>query len=88
MAGGDKLFHRRKARAAFSHKRKEAKLDSYDQVLIVCEGEKTEFNYFKELINDFELNTANVKVADNTEGSSPRSVINFALEKFHESKKE
>ena len=44
--GSEDLFHKRKAKAADSLKRRKAKRSSYDKVLIVCEGEKTEPNYF------------------------------------------
>ncbi len=55
-------------------------------VLIVCEGEKTEPNYLKALIDDFQLNTANVVVANNIAGSSPRSIVNFALKEYRKEK--
>jgi hypothetical protein len=42
MAGGDKLFHKRKARQLKDHTRQLTKRDPYDKVLIVCEGEKTD----------------------------------------------
>ena len=84
--GSDNLFHKRKKRLAASHRRRQAQRSPYDMVLIVCEGQKTEPNYFRSLINDFQLNTANVKVADNTAGSSPRSVVEFALKEYRQSK--
>jgi hypothetical protein len=46
--GSDNLFHKRKARQIESLRRKKARRASYETVLIVCEGEKTEPNYFKE----------------------------------------
>ncbi len=66
--------------------RKAAKRDTYDRVLIVCEGEKTEPNYLKELIAHFKLNTANVEI-DGTSGSSPKSVFKHAKQKYLEEKK-
>ncbi|MFT7223801.1 MAG: hypothetical protein ACI82Z_001342, partial [Cellvibrionaceae bacterium] len=56
-----------------------AKRSSYDKVLIVCEGEKTEPNYFNECIQFYKINTANVEV-DGTCGSSPKSVYERAIE--------
>jgi hypothetical protein len=76
--GTDNLFHKRKAKAADKLERRKARRASYDKVLIVCEGEKTEPNYFNELINFYKLNTANVEV-DGTCGSSPKSVFERAL---------
>lgn len=77
--GTDELFHKRKAKAADRLKRRKAKRSPYDKVLIVCEGEKTEPNYFNELILFYKLPTANVEV-DGTCGSSPKSVYERAIE--------
>ncbi|MBV1929528.1 MAG: RloB family protein [Gammaproteobacteria bacterium] len=77
--GSDNLFHKRKAKAAGSLERRKSKRSSYDKVLIVCEGEKTEPNYFNELIQFYELNTANVAI-DGICGSSPKSVFNRAID--------
>ena len=79
--GTDNLFHKRKAKAAEGLERRRAKRASYDKVLIVCEGEKTEPNYFDELINFYKLNTANVEI-DGTCGSSPKSVFERAVELY------
>ena len=77
--GSDNLFHKRKAKAADRLKRRKAKRSPYDKVLIVCEGEKTEPNYFNECIQFYKLNTANVEV-DGTCGSSPMSVYQRTIE--------
>ena len=58
--GSDNLFHRRKAKKTSDLARRRAKRSAYQKILIVCEGEKTEPNYFNELIDYYELNTANV----------------------------
>ncbi len=79
--GTDNLHHKRKAKASERLARRKAKRASYDKVLIVCEGEKTEPNYFNELINFYKLNTANVEI-DGTCGSSPKSVFERALELY------
>jgi len=76
--GSDDLFHKRKAKDSKSLRRKKAKRDPYDKVLIVCEGEKTEPNYLKEMVAHFRLNTANVEVTGDC-NSSPISVYNYAL---------
>lgn len=76
--GSDNLFHKRKAKAANRLERRKAKRSSYDKVLIVCEGEKTEPNYFNECIRFYRLNTANVEI-DGTCGSSPKSVYERAI---------
>lgn len=82
----DQLFKKRKARDARSLRRKRAKRSPYDMVLIVCEGEKTEPNYLKALVDDFQLNTANVVVAKNVSGSSPRAIVDFALKEYRKEK--
>ncbi len=86
MGGGDKLFHRRKAKNAASLRRGAARRSAYDMVLIVCEGEKTEPNYFQALIDDLQLNTANIKILKNTAGSAPRTIVDFALKEYRKNK--
>lgn len=82
----DQLFKKRKARDARSFRRKRAKRSAYDMVLIVCEGEKTEPNYFKKLIDDLRLNTANVVIPNNVGGSSPSVIVDFALKEYRKEK--
>jgi hypothetical protein len=84
--GSDNFHHKRRARAARSFKRKLAKRAPYDMVLIVCEGEKTEPNYFRALIDDLQLNTANIRIAKNTAGSSPRNVVDTARKEYKKEK--
>lgn len=84
--GSDNLFHKRKARKAKSLKRLPAKRDPYDVVLIVCEGGKTEPNYFRELRDAFRLNTANIQIVGKECGSAPRNVVSFAIEKYKQEK--
>lgn len=75
--GSEDLFHKRKAKETKALARKKEKRASYDKVLIVCEGEKTEPNYFNELKQHFEINSANIAV-DGSCGSSPKSVLQRA----------
>ncbi|WP_018014896.1 RloB family protein [Teredinibacter turnerae] len=75
--GTEDLFHKRKAKKASVLERRAAKRAPYEKVLIVCEGEKTEPNYFNEAIQCYRLNTANVEI-DGSCGSSPISVFNRA----------
>lgn len=84
--GSDNLFYKRKKRKADSLKRMKAKRDPYDIVLIVCEGEKTEPNYFEELRDAFKLNTANIEICGDECGSSPRNVVDHAIKKYKGSK--
>lgn len=83
--GNDQLFRKRKERKKASLARREESRAAYARVLIVCEGSKTEPTYFRELINDFRLSTANV-VIDRTTGSSPTTVVERARKAFEEEK--
>ncbi|MFV2057874.1 MAG: RloB family protein [Thiohalomonadales bacterium] len=76
--GSDNLFHRRKAKQGKDLARKKAMRASYAKILIVCEGEKTEPNYFNELKDYLTLNSATVKVTGECE-SSPISVFEYSL---------
>jgi RloB-like protein len=49
----------------------------YARILIVCEGEKTEVNYFKEIIKQNRLSSANIKVT-NADGTNPTKIIDYA----------
>lgn len=51
--------------------RKQGRRGSYDRVLIVCEGSKTEPNYFKEIRAAHRLHTANVEVQPGILGTEP-----------------
>ncbi|MFA5985517.1 MAG: RloB family protein [Methylococcaceae bacterium] len=76
--GSDNLFQKRKQNAANSSTRRKACRARYDKVLIVCEGSKTEPLYFEELIDHYEINTANVQISGEC-GSDPLSVVNHGI---------
>ena len=80
--GTDNLFHKRKERKAELLRRRRATKAPYDVILIVCEGAKTEPNYFTELVKAFRLSNANVRICGR--GSDPLSVVNFAIETFRQ----
>lgn len=83
----DKLFHKRKAKGISDLGRRSAKKESYDKILIVTEGEKTEPNYFKEIIKLHKLSSANV-IVDGSCGPSPKTVVNYAIELARKEEKE
>jgi len=58
-------------------KRRRPRREPYDRVLIVCEGEKTEPNYIRELCAHYRLSTANIEVTQG-EGNDPVSVVRTA----------
>jgi len=84
--GSDNLFKKRKAKLAADLKRRQAKKSPYDTVLIVCEGGKTEPNYFCELRDYYRINTANVEISGDC-GSSPISVLEKARQLYRESQR-
>jgi hypothetical protein len=51
-----------------------------DSILIVCEGEKTEPNYFDDLRRALALTTVEVEIIGKECGSAPTSVVTAALE--------
>jgi hypothetical protein len=62
--------------------RKKNKRASYERILIVCEGSKTEPHYFKEIRAFYRLNTANVEVQPSQLGTAPIQVVEFARDLF------
>lgn len=84
--GTDNLHFKRKQQSLKSLARKKARRKPYDVVLIVCEGQKTEPNYFKKLRAHLRLNPANIDIRACPTGSDPMSIVNFAL-KEHERNK-
>ncbi|MGK7346067.1 MAG: RloB family protein [Candidatus Nitrospinota bacterium M3_3B_026] len=75
-------FSRRKARQARELRRRKPRREPYAKVLIVCEGEKTEPNYFKGLKDYYRLNSANVEICGEECGSDPVSIIEHAKELY------
>ena len=55
---------------------------SYDRILIVSEGSKTEPNYFGEIRSAHRLHTANVVVRPGELGTAPIQVVQFAQALF------
>lgn len=84
--GSDDLFHKRKARLAESHRREKAKRAPYERVLIVCEGMKTEPNYFRALRSELGLHPANVVIEDKKSGLDPKGLVDFALQTYRKDK--
>lgn len=87
--GSDDLYKKRKARKNQSLARKKASRNSHDRVLIVCEGEKTEPNYFEELIQLFRLNSVKslyIEIEGERCGSAPINVVDFAIKRYRQEK--
>ena len=83
--GSDGLHHKRKARLAKYLARRRSRRESYDRVLIVCEGSKTELNYLRDLRDSLKLSSANIEI-DGNSGSSPKSVVRYAKRRLSEEK--
>lgn len=81
--GTDNLFHKRREKKLTDLKRRAPKRETYAKILIVCEGEKTEPNYFAGARDYYKLNTANVEVCGEC-GSDPVSVVSFAKQRYRE----
>lgn len=62
--------------------RKQGRRASYDRILIVSEGSKTEPNYFAEIRQAYRLHTANVEVRPSELGTAPVQVVRYARELF------
>ena len=58
-------------------RRRKHRRESYDRILVVCEGTRTEFNYFSGLVDDYRLSTVNVKVKGL--GKDPRALVHEAI---------
>jgi len=83
--GSDDLFNKRKAKAAELRRKKPVRA-LYEKVLIVCEGSKTEPLYFEELVDHYEIHSANIRVSGNC-GSDPVSVAQHGLQLYLDEKK-
>lgn len=86
--GNDNLFHKNKARSKRDLARRKAKRSSYEKILIVCEGQKTEPNYFNELKDYYQLNTTHIVDIDGNCGSDPWSVYQHAKKCASQAKKD
>lgn len=73
-----------KVRQAARLARKKGQRATYDRILIVTEGSKTEPNYLGEIRSEYRLNTANVQVEPSAYGTSPLQVVSYAETLFLE----
>ena len=79
--GSEDLFHKRKARESADLQRASSKREKNKRYLIVCEGTKTEPQYFAELLQDLRIPKDWVRIAPN-KGSSPDRVVDHALQLY------
>ncbi len=64
--------------------RKQGQRASYDRILIVSEGSKTEPNYFNEIRAEYRLSTASVQVRPCELGTAPLQVVQYAQQLFEQ----
>jgi hypothetical protein len=72
--------HRQRAQL----ERKKNQRASYDRILIVSEGTKTEPNYFLEIRSEYRLHSANVEVHPSALGTQPIQVVEYAQTLFEQ----
>lgn len=72
---------RRGGRSAKTFARRGPIREPYDFVLIVCEGSKTEPNYFAGLRTAYSLSNANIEILHGG-ATDPKSIVGFALAKM------
>jgi hypothetical protein len=53
-----------------------------ERILIVCEGKKTEPNYFNEIRKKLNLSAIDIKITNSLNGTDPRSIVTYAQETF------
>ena len=58
-------------------------MQPHDRVLIVCEGAKTEPNYFQDLRKRARIPTAVIKIMPSALGTQPLQVVEFAIAEFN-----
>lgn len=58
--------------------RKQGKLQASERLLIVCEGKKTETQYFEEIRQHYKLQTASVQILHSDFGTAPTKIVEYA----------
>jgi hypothetical protein len=76
----------RRARSGRDLRSKAPKRPLYPRVLIVCEGARTEVNYFEEIRQEARLPTVNLRVIHSPLGTEPQQIVQGAEEEFLKSK--
>jgi len=85
MGRDNQAKHRQAARDLRRHA---AVRQPYERLLIVCEGEKTEPQYLREIQRAYRLATAHVQVLHSQIGTEPLQVLEHALNVFEQGDRE
>ena len=54
----------------------------YDRMLIVCEGAKTEVNYFSAIRRERRLSNAGIEIVPSDYGTAPEQIVQYAIDRF------
>jgi hypothetical protein len=73
---------RRHTRSEDSLRRKKGRKKGAPRILIVCEGEKTETNYFTAIRRERRISSTRVRIMPSDFGTDPLNVVNYALDQF------
>lgn len=72
----------RRSRSARDLRRNAPKRSPFVRLLIVCEGEKTEVNYFEEIRQILRISTINICVIHSDLGTEPKQIVQSAETEF------
>jgi len=72
----------RRSRSETTFRRREGRKKGAPRILIVCEGEKTETNYFNAIRRERRISSARVRIMPSDFGTDPLNVVNYALDQF------
>lgn len=81
--GSEDLFHKRRGKGSAQLQRKKPSRETAPLYIIVCEGEKTEANYFNELRNFERIISVRIEVCGEC-GSAPISVVESAQRMYED----
>lgn len=84
--GSEDLFHKRKARNNSALERQKKHRTAHKRYLIVCEGTKTEPQYFQDVLEGLRIPPHLVRIARNN-GSSPDKIVSHALQIYEDDAK-
>jgi hypothetical protein len=74
-----------RAKSTRSLRRGQPSREPYDRILIVCEGQKTEPNYFHGIRQEARISTLQIRIL-HSDGTQPLQVVQFAEAEFEKSR--
>jgi hypothetical protein len=74
------------ARAEATLRRPKPSRRLYDRMLIVCEGEKTEVNYFEAMRKELRVSSADIQIVPSSSGTEPTRIVESAEQRFRKTK--